>query len=86
MFFDCLASFNEGTALAGFGELILVLVVRFNVEVLNPGTAENVFFLAGTNKMVEKTHKLSVPKKKTQEALFPEGFEMRLRSLGGLAI
>lgn len=44
VFFDCLASFNEGTALAGFGELILVLVVRFNVEVLNPGTAENVFF------------------------------------------
>ena len=32
------------------------------------------------------SYKLSVPKKKTQDAVFPDGLEMRFKSLGGLAI
>jgi hypothetical protein len=33
-----------------------------------------------------KPYKLSVPKKKTQDAVFPDGLEIRFKSLGGLAI
>ena len=42
MRFDGLTSFDEGTTFARFGELILKLHVRFNVEILDPCTRSNI--------------------------------------------
>lgn len=39
VFFNGLASILEGTSLAGFNELILVLMIGFDVEVFNPCTS-----------------------------------------------
>jgi hypothetical protein len=84
---DGLAGFNEGTTLTRFGELIFKFMIWLDVEIFNPCTTQEKMVW---NKEITWTgslsYKLSVPKKKTQEAVLPGGLEIRFKSLGGLAI